>query len=58
MKSPSKQLGLVLSGCQRISDVSGLRDVHALNLAFSPAISDVSALGSVHTLDLSESRHQ
>ena len=49
--NPYKQLHLDLSDCN-ITDVSGLGNVHTLNLRNCSNIIDVSSLGNVHTLDL------
>jgi hypothetical protein len=54
IKSSLRQIGLNLSGCQGIRDVSALGGVHTLDLSGCPGITDVSAVGGVHTLDLSE----
>ena len=51
--NPNKQLHLNLSGCDNITDVSSLGNVHTLDLSFCENITDVSALGKVHTLYLS-----
>ena len=48
-----KQLHLDLNGCDNITDVSALGNVHTLNLCYCNKITDVSALGHVHTLNLS-----
>ena len=50
--NPNKQLRLDLGGCNKITDVSALRNVHTLDLQGCKNITDVSALGNVHTLNL------
>lgn len=48
-----KQLSLTFGSNNKISDVSALGNVHALDLRSCYGISDVSTLGNVHTLDIS-----
>ena len=50
--NPNKQLHLNLTGCDNITDVSALGNIHTLNLSECDNITDVSALGNVHTLYL------
>ena len=52
--NPNKQLRLDLGGCNKITDVSALRNVHTLDLQGCKNITDVSALGNVHTLNLQD----
>ena len=40
------------NNCYNITDVSGLGNVHELNLSWCNNIRDVSALGNVHELNL------
>jgi hypothetical protein len=53
IKSSRRQLGLNLTACQSISDVSALGGIHTLHLSGCRGIRDVSALGGVHSLYLS-----
>ena len=46
----SIQHSLNLSGCSKITDVSGLGGVHTLNLSWCSKITDVSGLGGVINL--------
>jgi hypothetical protein len=53
MTYPRKQLHIKLNGCDSVTDVSMLGNVHTLNLSHCSNVRDVSMLGNVHTLDLS-----